>query len=88
MKAIGYWKCFILLKTKLVLIWPKNIVNELEIVFLLPPNDTGHIRAVVTSPSQIATMIKRQKNEVLYRTDSINNPIDILDMTASIQEYN
>jgi LysM repeat protein len=63
----------------------KNSVNELETVFLPPPNDTGRIRVDVTNPSQMETMIMWQKNEVVYRIDSTNNPIDILDMTASIK---
>lgn len=63
----------------------KKIVDELEIVFLPPPNDTGRIRVVMTSPSQTETTIMWQKNEVVYRIDSINDPIDILDMTASIK---
>lgn len=63
----------------------KNIVDELESVFLPPPNDTGRIRFSMTSPSQTETMIMWQKNEVVYRIDSTNNPIDILDMTASIK---
>ena len=63
----------------------KNIVDELESVFLPPPKDTGRIRIVMTSPSQTETTIMWQKNEVVYRIDSTNNPIDILDMTASIK---
>ena len=63
----------------------KNIVDELESVFLPPPNDTGRIRVVMTSPSQTETMIMWQKNEVVYRIDSTNNPIEILNMTASIK---
>ena len=64
----------------------KNIVDELESVFLPPPNDTGRIRIVMTSSSQTETTIMWQKNEVVYRIDSTNNPIDILDMTASIKK--
>ena len=64
----------------------KNIVDELESVFLPPPNDTGRIRVVMTSPSQTETTIMWQKNEVVYRIDSTNNPIDILNMTASIKK--
>ena len=63
----------------------KNIVDELESVFLPPPNDTGRIRVVMISPSQTETMIMWQKNEVVYRIDSTNNPIEILNMTASIK---
>lgn len=64
----------------------KNIVDELESVFLPPPNDTGRIRVVMTSPSQTETTIMWQKNEVVYRIDSTNHPIDILNMTASIKK--
>jgi LysM repeat protein len=63
----------------------KNIVDKLESVFLPPPNDMGRIRVVMTSPTQTETMILWQKNEVVYRIDSTNNPIDILDMAASIK---
>ena len=64
----------------------KNIVDELESVFLPPPNDTGRIRIVMTSSSQTETTIMWQKNEVVYRINSTNNPIDILNMTASFKK--
>ena len=64
----------------------KNIVDELESIFLPPPNDAGRIRVAVTSPSQTETMVMWHKNEVVYRIDSTNDPIDILDMTASIKQ--
>ena len=64
----------------------KNIVNELERVFLPPPNDMGHIRVDASNPPQTEIVITWQENEVVYRIVSTKNPLAILDMAASIRK--